>query len=156
MSLPTPDKLITRFERGEIDREELHAQMALHARNLIREMEEDHQNPAAALIERVMAARHARRLAKPHGARLVRECLVALSEAPGFPPAEYLWNASHPDLPLHCFMRMRRKPRFRIVAIHRGPDTTVRCHTEHDCPDNGRTRIEWKLARDAAWRLHVT
>lgn len=143
------------FERGEIERHELHAQMAIHARALIREIEEDHLNPAAALIERLTAVRHARRLVKQHGARLVRECLVALSDVPGFPPSENLWNASHPDVPLYCFMRMRRCPRFRILKIECESATRVRCVTDHDCPEAGKTRIEWTLVRDELWRLRV-
>lgn len=159
MHLPRPDLLMARFERGEITREELHAGMALHARALIREMEEDHLNPAAALLERLLAGRLARRLVKRHGARLVRECLVALSGVGDFPPAERLWNASHPDLPLHCFMRMRRRPVFRLLAIHREPDGSVRCITEHgsenDAPATRPTRTEWRMERDATWQLRV-
>lgn len=148
---------MARFERGEIERDELHAQMALHARALIREMEEDHLNPAAALMERLLAGRQARRLAKRHGARLVRECLVALSEVPDFPPAERLWNASHPDLPLHSYLRMRRRPVFWIVSIHRESATALRCLTEHggDDADEKPVRSTWRLERDAAWCLRV-
>jgi len=36
--IPTPDRLFARFERGEIERDELHALMAAHARELIVEM----------------------------------------------------------------------------------------------------------------------
>jgi hypothetical protein len=157
MELPRPDILMARFERGEITREELHAVMALHARALIREMEEDHQNPAAALLERLLAGRHARRLVKCHGARLVRDCLVALSEVADFPPADFLWNASHPDLPLHCFMRITRRPMFRLVSIHRESSRGVRCLTEHGTAagDARPTRITWRMERDDAWRLRV-
>lgn len=158
MPMPTPDKLLARFERGEIDRTELHTQMALHARALIREMEEDHLNPAAALVERIQAGRLARRLVKAHGARLVRECLVALSEVDDFPAAGRLWNASHPDLPLHCFMRVKRRPTFRIVAIHQESPQAVRCLTEHETDGNADaspTRTRWRMERDARWRLRV-
>lgn len=158
MTLPTPDKLLARFERGEIERSELHAQMALHARALIREMEEDHLNPAAALMERIQAGRLARRLVKHHSARLVRECLVALSEVGDFPAADRLWNASHPDLPLHCFMRVKRRPVFRIVAIHQESAMAVRCLTEHGVegnPDARPARTTWRMERDAQWRLRV-
>ncbi len=141
------------FERGEMDRCELHAMMALHAQALIREMEEDHLNPVESLVERVLAARHCRRLVKRHGARLLRECLVALSEVPDFPVGGYLWNASHEDVPLHCFMRMKRRPRFRIVVIATGAGGRVFCTTEHDCEEAGRVRVQWKLSRDHAWRL---
>ena len=149
---------MARFERGEIERDELHALMALHARELIREMEEDHQNPAAALLERILAGRLIRRLVRRHGARLVRDCLIALSRVDDFPAAGRLWNASHPDLPLHCFMRMRRRPVFRILAIHRVSDVEFRCVTEHGTAagDEKPTRTEWRITRDAAWRMHAT
>jgi len=39
---PTPNQLFALYERGEIEREELHALMAVHARELISEMEEDY------------------------------------------------------------------------------------------------------------------
>ncbi|HEY1120314.1 MAG TPA: hypothetical protein VGE67_01885, partial [Haloferula sp.] len=113
--LPTPSQIIASFERGEIERDELHAMMALHARELIREMEEDYQNPAAAWIESLLARRATGRLVRRHGARVVREVLVAIAEVPDFPPARYLWNAGHADVPLHCFFRMRRDPVFRIL-----------------------------------------
>ena len=35
--LPTPQELFARFERGEIERDELQALMAIHARELIAE-----------------------------------------------------------------------------------------------------------------------
>lgn len=148
---------MARFERGEISREELHAVMALHARGLIREMEEDHQNPAAALLERLLTGRQARRLVKRHGARLVRECLVALSEVDDFPPSERLWNASHPDLPLHSYFRITRRPVFRVVSIHRESARVVKCLTEHGTNgDEGKpTRTTWRMERDDAWRLRV-
>ena len=156
MALETPDQLLARFERGEIERTELHALMALHARELIREMEEDRLNPAAALIERFQTARLARRLAKRHGARLVRECLVALSEVADFPPSARLWNASHPDVPLHCFFRVKRAPAFRLVAIHQESASTLRCQTEHESDDSARpVRKTWHMARDERWRLRV-
>ena len=53
--IPTPRQLFAQFERGEIEREELQAMMAVHARELIAEMEEDYQNPASAWIESLLA-----------------------------------------------------------------------------------------------------
>lgn len=100
-----------------MEREEMHALMALHARELIREMEEDYQNPAAAWIESLLARRATGRLTRRHGARLVREVLGALAEIPDFPPANFLWNAAHPDVPLHCFLRIRKAPIFRILQM---------------------------------------
>jgi hypothetical protein len=151
--IPTPKQLFAQFERGEIEREELQALMALHARELIAEMEEDYQNPAAAWIERLMVRRAAGRLIRRHGSRLLREVLVALSEVDGFPPARLLWNASHPDLPLDCFLRMRREPVFRIARIeHRSDEIEVT--TEHGDAGRGRaTRALFLLKRDEFWKL---
>jgi hypothetical protein len=101
--IPTPKQLFALFERGEIERDELQALMALHAKELIAEMEEDYQNPAAAWIETLLARRAASRLVRKHGSRLLREVLIALAELEEFPPAKRLWNAAHPDVPLHCF-----------------------------------------------------
>lgn len=153
--IPTPNQLFARFERGEIAREELQALMAVHARELIQEMEEDHQNPAAAWIEGLLARRAAGLLVRRHGSRLVREILAALAEVPDFPPARYLWNAAHPDVPLHCFLRIRREPVFRILGItHKGD--AVEALVEHGESARGRaTRRMFVLKRDDRWRLCV-
>jgi hypothetical protein len=153
--IPTPNQLFAQFERGEIEREELHAHLAVHARELIREMEEDHQNPAAAWIEGMLARQAVRSLARRHGKRLLREVLVALSEVPDFPPARHLWNASHPDLPLHCFMRIRREPVFRIARMVTR-EQVVELIVEHGAAGRGRTtRQTITLRRNAQWRLKV-
>lgn len=153
--IPTPSQIFASFERGEIERDEVHALMALHARELIHEMEEDHQNPAAALIETLLARRSAGRLARNHSSRLVREVLMALADASDFPPAKHLWNAAHPDVPLHCFLRMRREPVFRMVAIRpQGEKTLV--EVEHGSSGRGKaTRRTFVLKRDDGWRLRV-
>lgn len=153
--IPTPNELFAMFERGEIEREELQTLMAVHARELIAEMEEDYQNPAEALLENLLARQAAGRLVWRHGKRLVREVLVALSEVPDFPPARYLWNASHPDVPLHCFLRMLREPVFRIIQLGRRGEV-VHVTVEHGEGGRGRgTRRGFVLRRDAEWRLVV-
>jgi hypothetical protein len=153
--IPTPNQLFAQFERGEIEREELHALLAVHARELIREMEEDYQNPAAAWIEGLLARQAVRSLARRHGNRLLREVLVALSEVPEFPPARYLWNASHPDVPLHCFLRIRREPVFRIARLVKH-EQSVELIVEHGAAGRGRgTRQTLTLRRDSLWRLKV-
>ena len=153
--IPTPNQLFALFERGEISRDELQALMALHARELISEMEDDYQNPAAAWIESLLARRAAGRLVRRHGARLVREILIALAEVPDFSPARHLWNASHPDVPLHCFLRMRREPVFRILSIVRQPDV-IDLLVEHGAAGRGRgTRRRFTLKRDDRWRLRA-
>ncbi len=151
--IPSPGELFARFERGEIEREELHAMMAVHARELIAEMEEDRLNPAAAMIENLLSRRAAARLARRHGTGLLREVLAALAQVPDFPPAKYLWNASHPDVPLYCFLRMRREPVFRIVALQRH-DGFIEVSTEHGSSRRGlATRRTFTLRRYSRWRL---
>ena len=153
--IPTPNQLFALFERGEIDRDELQVLMAVHARELIAEMEEDYRNPAAAWLETMLARRAAGRLVRRHSGRLVREILVALAEVPDFPPARYLWNAAHPDVPLHCFLRMRREPVFRILKIAHQSDV-IELSVEHGDAGRGRaTQRMFRLMRDDRWRLRV-
>ncbi len=153
--IPTPSQIFASFERGEMEREEMHALMAVHARELIEEMEEDYQNPAAAWIESLLARRAAGRLVRRHGARLVREVLGALAEVSGFPPARYLWNAAHPDVPVHCFFRIRREPVFRILNLE-AKSGEIRVHIEHGLSTRGKgIRIEFLLKRDRHWKLQA-
>ncbi|MEO0446928.1 MAG: hypothetical protein AAF191_12715 [Verrucomicrobiota bacterium] len=112
--LRTPTQLFRLFEAGELSRLELHAAMARHAKAIIEEMEEERRNPLAAYFEYLLNDRAARRLSKEHGEAVVREILTSLAEVPEFPPAIYLWNAEHRDVPLHCFFRTRRGPIFRV------------------------------------------
>ena len=153
--IPTPTQIFASFERGEIDRDEMHAMMAIHARELIQEMEEDHQNPAAALVESLLARRAVSRLVRRHSGRLFREILVALAERTDFPPARYLWNASHPDLPLHCFLRIRREPVFRISSIQQqGQEVAVT--VEHGSAGRGKATLrKFLLRRDELFKLRV-
>lgn len=153
--LPTPSQIIASFERGEIERDELHAMMALHARELIREMEEDYQNPAAAWIESLLARRATGRLVRRHGARVVREVLVAIAEVPDFPPARYLWNAGHADVPLHCFFRMRRDPVFRILSLEM-KSGEIRVMVEYGDAAKNKHRKTLLLSRDEEWKLRAT
>ncbi len=153
--LPTPSQIISSFERGEIEREEMHAMMALHARELIREMEEDYQNPAAAWIEGLRARRAAGLLVRRHGGRLIREILVALADVPNFPPAKLLWNAAHPDVPLQCFFRIRREPVFRILSID-PKDGEFRVLVEYGEAAKGKgTRRTFLLKRDPLLKLRA-
>lgn len=116
-TLPTPPQLFRQFERGEISREELQATMAIHARGLIDEMEEDRKNPKTSYLERLRNFAAARRLAKKHGPKVIREIFAALGRIDGFPPAQILWNAGHADVPLHCFLRSRKEPVFRVTRL---------------------------------------
>jgi hypothetical protein len=149
--LETPRQLAARFERGEIDRTEFQSQMAIHARDLIAEIEEDHQNPLAAWIESRLAKATVNRLRRKHTDFRLREILTALSESPAFPLANYLWNAPHRDVPLHCFFRIRREPIFQILSIREEADMTE-IQLEIFRPRN-RTRIV--LRRDSDWRLRA-
>jgi hypothetical protein len=151
MMLETPRQLAARFERGEIDRSEFQALMAIHARELIEEIEEEYQNPIAAWLESRLAKSSVKKLLRKHTPFQIREILVALSESPGFPLAKYLWNAPHPDVPLHCFFRIRKEPVFQILSIRsEGGETKI--HVEILRPRN-RTRIT--LSRDSAWQLRA-
>jgi hypothetical protein len=153
--IPSPKQLFEMFERGEIERDELQALMAAHARVLIVEMEEDHQNPAAAWIESLLARQAAGRLVRRHGGRLVREVLVALSEMADFAPTSYLWNADHPDVPLHCFLRIRREPVFRILQLTRR-DEVIEVKVEYGNARRGSgIRETFILRRDERWKLRV-
>lgn len=153
--LPTPSQIIASFERGEIERDELHALMALHARELIREMEEDYQNPAAAWIESLLARRASSGLVRRHGARVLREVLVALADVPDFPPARFLWNAGHSDVPLHCFFRMRREPVFRVLSLEMRSGE-IRVMVEYGDTAKTKNRKTLLLERDDQWKLRAT
>lgn len=153
--LPTPNEIFARLERGEMERDEMQALMALHARELITEMVEDHQNPAAALLEQLLARRSASKLASKHGGRLIREVLAALSEASDFPPAGLLWNAMHSDVPLHCFLRIRRNPIFRIVTLEKKGET-IWVETQYGAAEKDQSvHRKFKLRRGLDWRLVV-
>jgi hypothetical protein len=154
--IPTPREIFASYERGEIERMEMQALMALHARELIQEMEEDRLNPAAAWIEGLLARRAASRLVKLHGARLLREVLGALADLPEFPPVRHLWNSAHPDVPLHCFFRIRREPVFRILSIAARADG-FQVMIEHGEAARGKaTRQGFILKRDDQWRLKAS
>lgn len=151
--IPTPRQIFARFESGEIERDEMQALMALHARELIREMEEDYQNPAAAWIEGLRARRAASQLVRRHGSRLVREVLAALGELPDLPALGHLWNAGHPDVPLHCFLRIQREPVFRISRLESQADG-IHLVIEHGKAAKGKcVRQSFLLKRDAQWRM---
>jgi hypothetical protein len=150
----TPAEIFARFERGEMDRDELHALLALHARELIEEMEEDYQNHAAALVEYLLAKRALKRLLRRHGPGTIREVLVALSKIPDFPPARLLWNAAHPDVPLHCFLRIRREPVFRIREIRPSDDHSFIVTCEFGAAGRGLATVRSiTLTRDPNWNL---
>jgi hypothetical protein len=151
-SLPSPDRLFAQFEKGEIERDELQAMMAIHARSLIAEMEEERLNPAAAMLDHLRNRRAASKWTRRHGQRLVRETFAALSELDDFPPSAHLWNALHPDVPLHCFFRTKRDPVFRVLKFD-NDGHVITIHVEH-----GRNLLVTEaieLTRDFQHRLEV-
>ena len=64
---PTPPQLFDEFEAGAITREQLHAGLAWHARELVEEIIEVHENPVAAWWDTMLAKRTAARWASRHG-----------------------------------------------------------------------------------------
>lgn len=156
LSAMPPDRLFDLFDRGEIDRETLQILMALQARRLIEEMKEDHLNPAAAFIEHLRNVRATAKLVRRHGQKLIRDTLAALAKSEQFPPSMLLWNASHPDVPLHCFIRMKREPVFRIVRFQ-SEGTSVDIQVEYGRTGSpGGLKVEsFMLTRDAFWNLRV-
>ncbi len=117
MNVPTPRKLFQQYETGQISQADFQAAMAVHARELIEEMEEAHRNPFAAYLDQIYNRFAAFSLSSRHGERLIREILSALADLPDFPPARWLWNAQHLHVPLHCFFRSHNEPVFRILDL---------------------------------------
>lgn len=112
--IPHPSRLFELYEQGRLSREELHAALDAHARELIAEMLEARANPVAAMFDGLLSRHAAHRLAVAHGEHAVRVVLRALADVPDFPPSRRLWNALHEDVPLHCFLRTRLHPVFRL------------------------------------------
>ena len=115
--LPTPAQLFRLFEDGDLTREQLHAVMAWHARQILDDVARARLEPAGSLLERTLSRRAAARLATRHGEATVREAFLALAEQSDFPPAHLLWNAGHRDVPLYCFLRIRTEPVFRVLRF---------------------------------------
>lgn len=154
-SLPTPPELFRQFERGDISREELQATMALHARGLIDQMEEERQNPKTSYLERLRNFAAARKLARKHGSKAIREILTAMGLIEGFPPAQILWNAGHADVPLHCFFRSRLEPVFRITRLEVHP-MKVAIEVEYGAHDKKKTTRETiRFQRNAMLALEL-
>lgn len=155
-NLPTPPILFRQFERGEISREELHATMALHARGLITEMEEEYENPKTSYLERLRNFAAARRLIRRHGGPLIREVFSTLGRIEDFPPAQLLWNAGHSDVPLHCFFRSRFEPVFRVKSMDVQP-MEITLAIEYGPHEKNQTiREKILLKRDGRLQLHLS
>ncbi len=138
-----------------MSREDFQAAMASHQKDLIAEMEEARLNPVAAYMEHRRNRAAVRMLVRKHGMSEIREVLAALGTLPGFPPAQLLWNAGHEDLPLHCFIRMRHEPVFRVLKAQIWP-VFVRITVEYGkVRKDLATREEIALRRGKFGRLEV-
>ncbi|NNC88095.1 MAG: hypothetical protein HKN82_06500 [Akkermansiaceae bacterium] len=147
--LPTPVQLFRLFENGDITRAQLQAAMSMHQHHLMIEIAEARRNPLAAYVDDRLSKRAAHRLERRHGERFVRLVLSALGEIPGFPPSNLLWNAGHRDVPLHCFLRVRREPVFRVIRIDTHP-VVVKVLVEHGAArkrDTTREEITFRRNR---------
>lgn len=153
--VPTPRELFRRLDAGLISREEFQAAMAVHARELIQEIEEDHLNPVMAYLENLKARAVAMKLSIQYGEKLIREVLFALSMQETFPPARFLWNASHMHVPLHCFFRIGREPVFRIIRLNYTAQSAL-VEVEHGSADRAMARREeFTLRRNRRGELLV-
>jgi len=154
-SFPSPQKLFRLWDAGHISREEFQRLMAVHARELIEEMETARKNPLLAWMHQLFNRREAARWAGGHGEDLVREILLALADEESFPPARWLWNATHPHVPVHVFFRAREVPRFRFLRLRAYPQA-VTVEIEHGGSDTAPpVREEFHLRRHRGSRLMV-
>lgn len=153
--LRTPPQLFDDFEAGLLTREQLHTAMAFHAKGLIEEIIEADENPLAAWWESVLARKVASRLAARHGEKRIRAIFSALSNVPDFLPAQWLWNALHPDVPLFCFLRLRKEPIFRLANVTNNAGR-VKVIVEYGASDRKlTTREEFRLEHRPAGGLEV-
>ena len=95
--------------------------MTIHQQRLLVEIAEGRENPVLSCLDEKLSRYAANRLERRHGERLIRMVLGALADIENFPPADLLWNAGHPDVPLHCFFRLRREPVFRAWPGFQAP-----------------------------------
>ena len=147
---PTPNHLIEKWQRGEIEREEMQRLMKQHQQALLEEAEEYHRNPIAGYLEGLLNKRAANLLIKAHGEASIREILLAMSHLQVFPPSAYLWNADHWDVSLHAFFRTRSAPVFRIREIM-VKSTRAVLLIEHGSPKKSETTLE-RITLERNWR----
>jgi len=151
----SPRQLFSMLDSGRLSLDEFRAAMKLHALEIIDEMEEDHLNPVAALLEQMTSRRAASKLLKTHTESLIREVLQAFAEIEDFFPGRWLWNATHPHIPLHAFFRSKRTPVFRILEMEARPQlitTTVEYGTKE--PQTLK-REQIRLRRDRRGQLEL-
>jgi hypothetical protein len=151
----SPRQLFRLLDEGGITREQFRAAIAVHTRRIIDEMVEARRNPLADWIETQRNRRAARRLVHRHGEPIVRELLVALADVPGFPLADWLWNADSPRVPLYCLLRSTCEPVFRVMQITASPFLWIMT-AEHGSAGRGRAvREKFTFARDRFGRMFV-
>ncbi len=150
-----PNRLFRELESGRMSRKDFQSAMAVHARELICEMEEQRRNPIAAFSEFIRNRRSARKLVRHHGEAVVREAFVTLADAEDFAPASLLWNAGHSHVPLYCFLRMRHQPLFRVITMESSP-TRVNIAVEYQFGTARHPVCEiFKLCRDGVGIMRV-
>jgi len=151
--LPPPPRLIALYENGGITRAQLQAAMTIHQQRLLVEIAEARENPVLSCLDEKLSRYAASRLERRHGERLIRMVLGALADIENFPPADLLWNAGHPDVPLYCFFRLRREPVFRLIRLTMDP-LGVKVIIEHGRSSKRQTtRQEIQLVRDRFGKL---
>lgn len=151
--LPTPSRLFQWYEEGKITREQWIAAMHLHLEDLLDEIEYDDRHPAIAKMDTMMSKRAAKKLLKDTTETQLREVFLALAELDDFPPSNILWNADQWDIPLHCFVRQRREPVFKIHDL-RITRETARLRIEHGSADKDQSTHETiSLRRDYMGKL---
>jgi hypothetical protein len=116
-NIPTPRELFRRLDAGLLSREDFQSAMAVHARELIAEMEDVHRSPLQAYLDEISNRAAAVGLTLRHGEAKVREALSALASIEDFVMARFLWNAEHLHIPLHCLLRNRREPLLKIFKL---------------------------------------
>ena len=150
-----PHRLVALFEKGGITRAQLQAAMSVHQQRLLVEIAEARKSPSLSFLDEKLSRYVASRLERRHGAKIIRMVLRALADIDGFPPADLLWNAEHPDVPLHCFFRLRREPVFRLISLTVDP-LGVKVVIEHGrAAKRHTTRQEIQLLRDRFGKLTV-
>ena len=148
-----PHRLVALFESGGITRAQLQAAMTVHQQRLLVEIAEARKYPVRSSLDERLSRFAARRLERRHGEKIIRMVLGALADIDNFPPADLLWNAAHPDVPLHCFFRLRREPVFRLIRLKVDP-LGVKVLIEHGrAAKRQTTRQEIQLVRDRFGRL---
>ncbi len=153
--VPTPQQLFRWLDSGRITREEFRTAMAVHAGEIIQEMEQAHANPLVAKFNELMNRREAWKWSRKHGELLMREILCALMDEERFAPARWLWNAAHPHIPLHCFFRTRGTPVLRFLEMKVQPQN-VTILIEHGGSETlAPTREQFLLRRNRQRTLLV-